>query len=192
MSAANDWNEFNQRLAYEGSLRIAVSVLATPPDEARRARAEELNLGVLAAVEALEDRRTEGLDEDSPVARELARVEARLDVITELLNRALSADSTLPATRSVRFNALGITIHGARLPADAPGLTLRVHFDACRALPLELTGKPAGPANSGFMRFDDPGDAVRDGIERLVFRLHRRAIADARQKASAGPSRTRK
>jgi hypothetical protein len=192
MNRADSYGQFNDRLAYEGPLRVAIATLSAPPDEARLARQEELNLGVLAAVEALEERRSEGLDEDSPVARELARVEARLDVITELLNRALSADGSLPAARAVRFNALGIAIHGARLPADAAALALRVHFDACRALPLELTGKPAGPANSGFMRFDDPGDAVRDGIEKLVFRLHRRAIADARQKATASGSGTPK
>jgi hypothetical protein len=60
---------------------------------------------------------------------------------------------------------------------------VRLRFDVCRSLPLELAAKVERRLGDGqvFVVFAAPGDVLGDAIERLVFRHHRRKVAETRQ-----------
>jgi hypothetical protein len=110
------------------------------------------------------------------------RMDAKLNALVEIINQLLVPSSSLPARRVLRFNAIGAVLPAAMVPAG-DGLVLRLRFDLCRSLPVELPGQVDRPLDDErvFVAFSPLGDVLSDAIERLVFRHHRRKVAGSRQ-----------
>ena len=178
------WKAFSDRVAWDARFH-AVCEPAGRLDTAELSLLNDRNTSVLVAVSALMERRSETGEEDSPLSQEVARLDAKLNVLMEIVNRLLLPQSGLPARLPLRFNAIGAVLPWDGLPPVGQAVMLRLHFDACRALPLELPGmRLPGPSDGrGFVGFEGLSEAVRDGIERLVFRQHRRQVAEARAQA---------
>ena len=179
---ASSWDEFDQRLSSEEQLHADSEPLAWPPSPELLQRLAERNANTLATLAALEERRADLGDDDNPLMQEVLRMDAKLTALVEIVNQLLVPAATLPPRQALRFNAVGAVLPAALLPSGE-GLLLRLRFDACRSLPLELAGRVARVFDDGrgFMEFAMPGDAIGDAIERLVFRHHRRRVAEARQ-----------
>ncbi len=174
------WQEFSQRMAYDGHLPMAVQLLGNSPDAL--VVYNERNLNVLRSLASLEERRAEGGDEDNPVMQELLRMDSKINVLIEVINRLLVPVAQLPAQRLIRFNALGIVVPHDALPTTEHPLLVRLHFDACLALPLELPGSLERRFDDGsaYISFIEATEMVKDELERFVFRHHRRKVAEAR------------
>ena len=174
------WQEFSQRMAYEGSLHMKVEPLDNSPDIL--ASYNERNLHVLRALASLDERRADGAEDDNPLMQELLRMDSKINVLMEVVNRLLIPIAQLPAQRVIRFNALGIIVPQDALPAAEQLLLVSLHFDACRALPLELPGflERRSEDGSAYIAFIESNEMVEDGLERFVFRHHRRKVAEAR------------
>ena len=179
---ASSWDEFDQRLSSEEYLHADSEPLAWPPSPELLQRLAERNANALATLAALEERRADLGDDDNPLMQEMLRMDAKLTALVEIVNQLLAPASGLPPRRTLRFNAVGAVLPAALLPAGE-GLLLRLRFDACRSLPLELAGRMVRTVDEsrGFVEFAVQGDATSDAIERLVFRHHRRKVAEARQ-----------
>lgn len=179
---ANDaWQSFNDRIAWEGPVHVACEALDVPLDPSGIARLEEMNARVLTTLDTLGDRGGEPQDDESAAA--LARIDNKLNVLLEMFNRHLLGHIQMPPRRSVRFNARGITVEGWTPPESGTAMLVRMHFDACIGLPLELPGHvaPSPQRSGGFVGFDALDEGIRQSIEHLVFRQHRRQLADARR-----------
>lgn len=175
------WLAFSERVAWDARFH-ATCEPGPRPDAAALALINDRNASVLVAVSALMDRRSDISEDDSPLTQEVARLDAKLNVLMEIVNRLLLPQSGLPPRISLRFNASGAVLPWDGLPAVGQTALLKIHFDACRALPLELPAvRLAGPTDGkGFLGFEGLSEPVRDGLERLVFRQHRRQVAEAR------------
>ena len=115
------------------------------PTRLALARLAERNLSTLASIAAIEERRAESADDDNPVLQELARLDAKLNALVDIVNRLLPPADSLPPRQRLQFNALGaLCCRRELLPAGEPVL-LRLHFDACPSLPLELPAQRAAP-----------------------------------------------
>lgn len=183
------WNTFIERVSCEARWPVDAQPLDWPMGAAASARLSEHNAHVLATVAALEDRRTEASEDDSPVLQELARMDAKLNALVDIFNRLLVPAEALPLRRPIRFNAVGAQVPDdvlAPLPADAQTLLLRLRLDACPSLPLELPAR-RGQSVDGetFVAFADLADSTSDALERLVFRHHRRKVAESRHSTGA-------
>lgn len=179
------WQSFLDRIAWEGTVHVACEELDAPLDPARRARLEELNTGVLATLGLLGERTVGEIAADEVVAAALARIDAKVDALLEMFNRHLAASVQMPPRHPVRFNQRGILIEQWQPGPQEHTVLVRMHFDACVGLPLELPGR-AGAApggRDGFVAFDELTDGIREGIEHLVFRQHRRQLAEARRES---------
>jgi hypothetical protein len=180
MQTEEKWQQFSERMAYEGSLHIAVEALDPAPDAI--ARYNERNLHVLRTLASLDERRVESnSDDDSPVMQELQRMDSKINVLLDIVDRLLMPSTLLPGRQAVRFNAVGVTVPENLLPT-ADALLVRLHFDTCRALPLELPSQLGRRLNDGraFVYFCQLSELVEDGLERFVFCHHRRKVAEAR------------
>jgi len=178
------WDEFEQRVSCEESLHADCEPLAWPPSPSQLQQLAERNANTLAAIAALEERRADTGEDDSPLMQEVLRMDAKLNVLVEIVNNLLVPGSTLPPRQLLRFNAIGAVLPASLVPAGG-GLLLRIRFDLCRSLPLELAAQVERQFDDGrvFVVFAPLGDALGDAIERLVFRHHRRKVAGARQPA---------
>lgn len=181
---ASAWDEFEQRLACEDSWHADAQPLAWPVSESLAQRLAERNTAALATVSALEERRADSADDDSPVMQELQRLDAKLNALIGMFNRlALPADE-FPPRHALRFNAIGAVVPASLVPA-ADAMLLRLSFDACPSLPLELIARVEQRFDDGraFVAFHALGDGVAASLERFVFRQHRRKVAGSRQAA---------
>jgi hypothetical protein len=68
---------------------------------------------------------------------------------------------------------------------------LKLYLKDCLVEPLRLSGRVQQVSAAGVkLKYDYPGEAVANLIEKLAFRRHRRQIADQRQPRAFDPSRT--
>lgn len=173
------WQAFSERVTYQGQPHIAVEPFEPAPETL--ARLNERNLQVLRALASLDERRADGNDDDSPLMQELQRMDAKINVLLDIVDRLLVPVAALPPRRAVSLNAVGLLLPESVLPPGSH-LLVRLHFDACRALPLELPaqrGKALGN-DDVFLCFRGLSEMVEDGLERFVFCHHRRKVAEAR------------
>ncbi|KRE90908.1 hypothetical protein ASG87_01865 [Frateuria sp. Soil773] len=177
------WDDFEQRLSCEDHWHADSEPLAWPVSDTLALRLAERNAATLASIAALEERRADGADDDNPVMQELQRLDAKLTALVDIVNRMVLPADQLPPRQWLRFNALGAVLPEALVPPDAPALLLRLRFDACRSLPLELPARVASRLGDGrvFVAFVSLGEDIAASLDRLVFRHHRRKVAVARQ-----------
>jgi len=175
---------FADQVSYEGLLHVACEV-ATALEPRELALLNERNASLLLTLASLVERRAEGVEEDSALNQELARLDAKLNAVIELVNRLALPSIDLPPRIPVRFNALAAELPRRFLPAPGSRVMLRIHFDACRALPLELPGHVLAGAGEdlGLVAYDGLAEIVREAVLKLVFRQHRRQVAEARHTA---------
>jgi hypothetical protein len=180
MQTDEKWQQFSERMAYEGNMHVSVEAFQATPDAI--AQHNERNLHILRTLASLDERRTESsADDDSPVMQELQRMDSKINVLLEIVDRLLLPSNTLPSRHPVRFNAVGATLPEHLLPSG-DSLLLRLHVDTCRALPLELPALRGHHSidDNSFVYFCQLSELVEDGLERFVFCHHRRKVAEAR------------
>lgn len=180
MQADERWQAFSDRVTYQGHPHVAAELFHPTTDDI--ARLNERNLHVLRSVASLDERRSDNAgDDDSPLMQELQRMDSKINVLLEVIDRLLVPATVLPARQPVSLNAVGMTLPAKLLP-QADDLLIRLHFDACRALPLELPARLGRALNDdqAFVYFCDVSELVEDGLERFVFCHHRRKVAEAR------------
>ncbi|MFA6230066.1 MAG: PilZ domain-containing protein [Rhodanobacter sp.] len=178
------WLAFSERISCEDSLPLQCERIEWPLPASELQRLAERNANTLATIAALEERRKEGVDENNPLLQEMTRLDAKLTALVEIVNRVLLPAQGLPPRQSIRFNAIGAVLP-AGLLGGAPSVMLRLHPDACPTLPLEFPAKVVRHLDDGgvFVVFAAMGESASDAIERFVFRLHRRKVAETRHSA---------
>ncbi|GLQ99919.1 PilZ domain-containing protein [Dyella mobilis] len=184
MQTDEKWQQFSERMAYEGALHVAIEPFEATLDAV--AHCNERSLHVLRTLASLDERRQEnGSEVDDPIMLELQRMDSKINVLLDIVDRLLMPVSLLPARHVVRFNAVGVSVPENLLP-PGDSLLVRLHFDTCRALALELPakrGRPSGDLHA-FVYFCELSELVEDGLERFVFCHHRRKVAEARMTAA--------
>ncbi|MGN6478726.1 PilZ domain-containing protein, partial [Luteibacter sp.] len=109
------WKAFSERVSWDARFH-ATCEPAERPAPAALASVNDRNANVLVAVAALMDRRVDTGDEDNALSHEVARLDAKLNVLMEIVNRLLLPQSALPPRISLRFNALGVVLPWDGLP----------------------------------------------------------------------------
>ncbi|MFI4957661.1 MAG: PilZ domain-containing protein [Lysobacterales bacterium] len=176
------WLAFSERVSCEDDCYLDCEPLEKPLSPAQALCQAERNVHVLATIAALEERRADIGEDDSPLMQEMLRMDAKLTALVNIVNQLLVPAGTLPSRQLLRFNAVGALLPASLVPASDIML-LRLRFDLCRSLSLELPAQIGRRFDDGhvFVEFTSLGDVLGDAIERLVFRHHRRKVAEARQ-----------
>ena len=179
---ASAWDEFQQLLACDGDWLVETEPLSLPLDGRVAAGYIERNLSALGMLDALEERAPDTSDEDNPLVLEMARLDAKLTALVHIVNRVLVPDALTRPRHPLRFNAIGALLPAELAPAGAAVL-VRIRLDGCPSLPLELPASVERRLPNGrvFVTFETISDALREDLERLVFRHHRRRVAVTRQ-----------
>jgi hypothetical protein len=172
------------KLAYEDLLPVRWVPLEGPVDDVTAASYAERNLRVLQACDALEEYgAVDKPDDESPHSADLMRLDFKLNLLLDLAGKLLAASQTRTTPVAIRFNAMGASWRTSEpLAMHAHGLLEIVVRDIVvqpLALPAEIVAGASGGAVRA--RFMSLGEVVADHIEKLVFRRHRRKIADARR-----------
>ena len=179
---------FGDSIACDES-RPAALLPAAPEGSRRRAvlgRAEAL----MRALALVEDGRPEETDEHGQSDPAVRRLEAKVDLLVNLVGTLLQRDQPADPLRPLQWSATGVAIE---LPMDEPTLAgpgasalLRLQPSDALAESLELpvvvlAVEPSPGGRRLWLRFDRLPPALATLIERHLFRMHRRAIAESRR-----------
>jgi hypothetical protein len=173
-----------EELAYHDILPVAWRPLPDEIDPELAASYASTNARVLQAAAALQEQgQLDKLDENSPHAADLLRIELKINLLLDVVGRLLTANQPRPPTVAVRFNALGATFQAPEpLPRPGDQGSVDIYLRECVVEPLRLIGRVANVSPTGEIkvRFLPPGEAVSDLLEKLAFRRHRRQVAGSR------------
>jgi hypothetical protein len=183
----SDEDTFATGLSHEDELPLLWEPLADAPQAERCRQLDEANLQALHALASLEEQRRAELDDHDPLSAEIHRLDAKLTLVIRMLGRLLQRDAVIPDPVPLSLRARGIEWVAAGQPPGSWGL---VHLYPNRDLPFGLVlparlEETAAPEHPGRVRavFSGVGQLVEDEIAKLIFRHHRRAIAETRQRA---------
>jgi len=153
-----------------------------PGDEAPALIARRLRRNLAAlAVDAAGDERRDRPSDDGAVNVDLQRIDSKLNAIMELFALLLERDQIVPSRAALRFNAHGIEWEAPGAPPAGQAILIRIHLEACPALPLELAAIAIDAPEPGWAaaEFDAVRPPLGEAIAKMVFREHRRQVADS-------------
>jgi hypothetical protein len=174
---------FGDSLACEETRPLALDTRA--PD-ARRLRAEAANGEALLHALAIVEDGVRPEEPDSTGDTTLHRLEAKLDLLTALVAAVVPAPHGL-APRALRWSARGACLRVDEPLAVGARGTLRVQpvdwLPSTLALPYEVLACEAGnDGQQAWLRFDPLSPPLEAALERHLFRVHRRAVAETRRR----------
>ncbi|OAX54978.1 PilZ domain-containing protein [Xanthomonas graminis] len=144
---------------------------------------------LLRGLAQVEDLRSEdGGEERSEQPLQLQRMDAKLDLMLVLLGRlARQHEEGLPL-RPLRWSHRGLRLELGSRSGALPGAAGLLRLQPSDWLPdhLELPVQVVAEAASGggfhlWLRFETQPPSLQEALERHLFRLHRRQIADSRR-----------
>lgn len=145
---------------------------------------------LLRSVALVEDARgDDGHDDRSDATLQVQRLEAKLDLVMVLLGRLVRQNSQDLPLRPLRWSRRGIRLEQGARSGAAPGSMGVIRLQPCDWLPdhIDLPVVIVAEAANGsgahylWLRFEGLSDALEMALERHLFRLHRRQIAEARR-----------
>jgi len=180
-----------QGLVCEDELPLDWEQVDALPSSQRIAAFNVSNEALIRAREGLEE--PPRSSEESPdLVQELQRVESKLNLVLELLADWLRRQDDMPPALPVRFNGRGLSWESAQGPPV--GALVRLNLYVCTSFPKPLVAfgrvlrqEDRGHATMTVLEFMALSQSVVDGLERLVFRRHRREVAQMRGTLRAGP-----
>jgi hypothetical protein len=176
-----DHDLFDDTLVSDDEFPASIRLARSPRECSDAARRAEVTLRAMSAIEESRDE----TEHHSPGELLNARIEAKLDLTLGLLGMLAAQQEMIPPTQPVRWSRRGLRMkrHNS-LPIGSMAIcsayllpTLPLPVD----LPVEVVASEV--TDDGFLiwfKLTDATRGVQDGIERELFRRHRRTIAERR------------
>ena len=183
----NYQQESGMGLVYTASLPVEIKVLTEEPDTISITEIQQVNYRVLRQVLTLEEQVTDTQlyhDDSRHGTRDIQRVEAKVDLLLDLLGGLIQLQIPKPMSRKVIVSNTAIQIAG--IPADFQSqsgwLMVLLYLHAYSIEPLRIlvnTGtNMTHVGDQQFrMHFAHFTDGERDLLEKIIFRHHRKSIA---------------
>jgi hypothetical protein len=171
-------------LAHTDRLVLVWRALPELPDALDVAECNRAACALLSLIGGLEEQ-SPPLDEPPELVAHLHRLDQKLDLLLELCGHLVRRELALAPPQSLRLGARGIVWQPSTPPPAGPAwisLYLRASLPTALELPALLVPLPDGSVLAEFYGLDR---AVIDGLERFVFRRHRRAVALAKRPTDA-------
>ena len=165
-------------LSHADRLVLVWQPLAILPEAVELADLNRHAVALLALLGNLEEP-PPPLEESPQLAAHLHRLDQKLDLLLNLTGQWLNRELALPAPQPVRLGLRGV-VWQATLPGGPGRISVYLHSGLPTALelPAQLLPLDDGSVLAEFQGLDP---AVTDGLERYIFRCHRRAVAQARR-----------
>ena len=147
------------------------------------------NQDTLRIILALEEHIPEA-EERGANAPELARIDFKLNLVLDLVSKLLERHLVLPAPRLTRLTPE--VVEWVADDGPSAGSNVEVQLFLCNRYPraIVLPGRVTGTSTGAdglrtSVSFEGLGDTVKEELEKLIFRRHRRLVAQARRASSA-------
>ncbi len=178
-------------LAYEDTVPLGFRPLPKLPEGPDLQRLNAENAQVLQADSSLEEyRRVEPREDGEPLFQEIQRLEFKLDVVLRVMGNLLEHQNVVPSRRKFRIYAQGLewtesASEAAATPAVGTRGIVSLYVNRSLPFPIELPVEVTAVSGQGErnvrVAFHGLSAHVADLLEKMIFRHHRRLVAEARQ-----------
>ncbi|SEQ18518.1 PilZ domain-containing protein [Ectothiorhodospira magna] len=183
---------FKDVLVISDRLPLVVESVDQVPAVEEMARINETNEGLLRVCASMDDSPPRRTEDGSDISQELIRIESKLNFLVEMVGALLHAQTLLPPAVPVQLSMEGM---GWVQPEPlSPGQNLRLDFYLCPQLPRPLllyarviACESRGDGFAVSVLFQGLSPVLEDGIQKMIFRRHRRGIALSRCKTERNP-----
>jgi hypothetical protein len=172
---------FIDGLIFEGDLPFARRLLPGKPGRADLDRLNDVNEPLLRALSFLMDSHPVVHGEDRMEhSQEFARLEAKLDLLLDMVGRALSRQGDVPPTVRLRLSSAGVAWSEADAPAPGSWVQVALYLHPRYLQSLEIVGQVLLQAETArgeaVVAFHGVYEPVQDLIDKFIFRHHRRIV----------------
>ena len=172
--------DVNEGLVFAGRIPLASRCINELPGDSELAFVNEKNEHTLRA-SLLSSEPIES-DEHDEVMLHLKRQELKIDLLMDMMGEVLAQHSDIPVEQWVRLRTAGVQWQTAAKPLSV-GDKLEINLFVTPPIPRPLTffAVVENVDNSLVSAsFHGVSQAVQDGLDKIIFRHHRRTIAQSR------------
>ncbi|MET0048725.1 MAG: PilZ domain-containing protein [Sedimenticola sp.] len=170
-------------LVYEAQLPLLCEAAPEQEMTLRLQGASDRNQRLLQCLIALDERGKESLDEDDERSAELMRLEAKVDMLLELVSGLVQQNESMGESVNLKLGAEGVGWEASESPFSV-GQQVWIYLHLDRRLPQALK-LPAiiseiSQQEDGrwlYASFLDQGERFSDLLQKVIFRHHRRQVA---------------
>ncbi len=138
----------------------------------------ERNLTLLTAISVLEEQGHQEIHEHALLTQEMARLDAKVDLLLSLVTRLLAEYKVIPPALDITLSSRNLLWREGLSVAVGDVGVVELFIHPGIAAPLSL---PATVEDEGRAAIHGLTAQVQSGLEKYLFRQHRRAIAESRQ-----------
>lgn len=177
---------FGENLVFEDRIPLGWRQIESAPSASQILRTHDANERVLRCLAALDEYHTDAAEEEhAHGGHDLARVEFKLNLLLDMMGRILVHHMSVPEPVPVRIGATSIQWESERVPPLGQYLGIDVYLNQRYPSPITLFGvvravHPAEGTCRVEVGYKDMSESVQGWIEKLIFRQHRRLVAQAR------------
>jgi len=174
---------FNDNLIYEGTIPFTCQHLDKMPNDEELTLININNEKVLRMVAALDEMHIDTHEEPGHT-HDIARLEFKINMLMDLVGQLLERQLQLPSRRHICVNAHGMQVDMSEQDAIESGQIIKVTLFFTESYPrpvvLLVTVSSVSPRHIASGQVLALSETVQDLLERLIFRQHRRNVAQQR------------
>ena len=181
-----DGNLLSPGVYFEDSIPLRYHVVEQLAEGAHLARLHAQSEHVLRVLSMLEDAAPMSQEESDTESHDLTRLDFKLNLVLDLVGRLLSQHVALPPVRWIKMGLEEMVWE--QEAALEIGSCLEVEVFLSRVYPFSVTLPTrivhADVLTQGYrltVRYERLSEIMRDALERVVFRHHRRSVAHSRR-----------
>jgi len=184
--STTEYNPLSDSLAYRAYLPLEWRSQNGQISDGEHLRTNEKNEHVLRWVNLLGEQVREVVEEEGDIDSRLIRLETKVNLILDLISTLVQREIQHPEMVNILLAAKGMEWISQATPPEL-GRRIWVSLSIDQRIPeaLKLSAKVVDLAqeDGAFrvrVRFDSMGEMVLDLLEKMIFRYHRRQIAQSR------------
>lgn len=180
-------NTLGEHPALRGQFPLRWGIQVTELSEQERQTVNNTNEATLRSYYLLDERLLYDSGEERDVATpEIARLEQRLNLIVDLLGQVLLQNQNLPPPVTCVLTGAGVEWVSTEAPTLNDCVKLLIYLHHHYPQPLVLFGVVSALESCALgqrisVAWSSLPESVGDGLERLIFRAHRRSVAQAKR-----------
>lgn len=189
-------NTLGEHPVLRGQFPLRWETQATELTELEQQAVNTANEATLRSYYLLDERLHDGGEDREEAAPEIVRLEQRLNLIVDLLGQVLQNSLVLPSPTACVLSRAGVEWTSAEVPILNAAVKLFIYLHPHYPKPLVLYGVVSALESCALgrqitVKWPLLVDPVADGLERLIFRAHRRSVAQSKRGHNRQPDTAR-
>ncbi len=182
----SDASKQGSNLAYQLLVPFRCHEELTAPSAAALAAWDDANEEVLKVIYMLDELAPEGREETSEHSPEFARIDLKLNVLFDMMGMLLTHYTSLPPAAAVTLGTQSLQWQGSQALPVGDLIRLELFLSPRYPRPLMLCARiqeTTAVAEGCLLTasYEQVGELTRDWLAKLIFRHHRRHIAQTRR-----------